>query len=187
MTYLIITLFSLYMITCPINLQVRLTGVFQPIVSDMPNSRTTRQSKLFYVPNYPLTFSQRQPIGFLPTLWNKWDKLIPEKAWRSQTKIKIKSILLRDYPDVIRCENRKCSECRFNFNCNRINLLLWYSRFLIMMPPYLSWLIFPAMHYYVFLCIPLILDIQFLASPVFLILSPGLSFWNFFFLGACGN
>jgi len=48
-------------------------------------------------------FSQRQPIGVLPSLWNKWNKLIHENASRTHTKRKTKSNLLRDYPDVVRC------------------------------------------------------------------------------------
>ena len=91
------------------------SGCF-PTNSDMPNSRATRQYKLFYVPNYPLNFSQRELIDLLPTLWNKLNELIPENASRSQTKRIIKSILLQDYPDVVRCENTRFSECHFNFN-----------------------------------------------------------------------
>jgi len=63
-----------------------------------------------------MKFSPRQPIGFLATLWNKWNKLIPENASRTQTKRIIKSILLQDYPDVVRSENMRLSECHFNFN-----------------------------------------------------------------------
>ena len=87
-----------------------------PINSEMPNSRTTRQSRLLHVPKYSLKFSQRQPTGYLPSLWNKWTKLIPENASRSQAKIIIKSTLLQDYPDVVRCENTRCYECHFNVN-----------------------------------------------------------------------
>ena len=96
---MIIILFSLCLTTSPIQFQI-CNGCF-PTNSDMPNSRSTRQSQLCYVPNYPLIFSQRQPIDFLRTLWNKWNKLIPENASRSQTKRIIKYILLRDYPDVL--------------------------------------------------------------------------------------
>ena len=87
-----------------------------PTNRDMPSSRTTRQSSLLHVPKYPLKFSQRQPIGFLPSLWNKWTKLIPEKVSRSQAKKIIKTTLLQDYPDVVRCENTRCYECHFNVN-----------------------------------------------------------------------
>ena len=97
------------------NLPNSFNGCF-PTNSEMPHSRATRQSRLLYVPNYPLKFAQRQPIGFLPTLWNKWNKLIPENASRSKTKQIIKSTLLQDYPAVVRCENMRCSECHFNLS-----------------------------------------------------------------------
>ena len=87
-------------------------GCFSTNSGEMSNSKATRQSKLFYVPNYPLKLGQRQPIDFLPIVWNK---LISENASRSHTKRIIKSILLRDYTDV-RCENMRCSEYHFNFN-----------------------------------------------------------------------
>lgn len=82
-----------------------------PTNSDMPNSRTTRQSNLLHVPKYFSKFSQRQPICSLPTLWNNWNRLIPGNASRSQTKGIVKSVLLQDYSDVVTCENTRCSEC----------------------------------------------------------------------------
>jgi len=82
-----------------------------PSNSDMPNSRTTRQSRLLHIPKYKSKFSQRQPIAFLPTLWNKWARLIPEKASRSQAKRLIKSTLLQGYPYIVRCNNIRCLEC----------------------------------------------------------------------------
>jgi len=87
-----------------------------PTNSDMPNWRVTRQFKLLYVPNYPLKCPQRQQVGFLLTLWNKWNKSISEMASLSHTKRIIKFILLQDYLNVVRCENKRYFECHINFN-----------------------------------------------------------------------
>jgi hypothetical protein len=96
-------------------LQNSFNGCF-PTNSEMPSSRTTRQSRLLHVPKYSLKFSQRQPTGYLPLLWNKWTKLIAENASRSQAKMIINSTLLHDYPEVVRCENIRYYECHFNVN-----------------------------------------------------------------------
>ena len=65
------------------------------------------KSGLLHVPKYLLKFSHRQPTSYLPSLWNKWTKLIPQNASRSQAKTIIKYTLLQDYPDVVRCQNTR--------------------------------------------------------------------------------
>ena len=57
---------------------------------EFPNSRTTRQSNLLYVPNYHSKFASKLPLYYLPPIWNKWTKLITENGSRKQIKQQIK-------------------------------------------------------------------------------------------------
>ena len=61
MTYLIATYLIIdgYLFNTPVN---SFNECF-PTNSDMSNSKATRQSKLFDIHDYPLQFSERQPIG----------------------------------------------------------------------------------------------------------------------------
>ena len=81
-----------------------------PTNRDM-HSRTTRQSKLLHIPTYSSKYAQRQPLFFLPKLWNEWNTLLPDNTSRYRTKRIIKSALLQKYPSAVRCENLRCLEC----------------------------------------------------------------------------
>ena len=50
---------------------------------EFPNSRTTRQSNLLYVPKYHSKFTSKLPLYYLPPIWNKWTKLITENGSRN--------------------------------------------------------------------------------------------------------
>ena len=131
-----------------------------------------------------ITVTNSQPNSWACTLmtilWphmNTWTKLIPENASRSQTKRIIKYSLLRDYPNVVRCEHTKCSECHLILIetglicfCDIVVSSLWchLTRH--------DWS--PPQCIIIFLRIVLIIDIPFLDSPVSPILSPGLSFFS---------
>ena len=56
-----------------------------PTNRDM-HSRTTRQSRLLHMPTYSSKYAQRQPLFFLPKLWNKWNTLLPDNTSRYRTK-----------------------------------------------------------------------------------------------------
>ncbi len=92
------------------NLPNSFDGCF-PANSDMPDARATRQSKCLHVPKYRSQFAQRQPIYFLPILWNSWVRSLPDQPSRYQTKQIVKATLLQKYPHSVRCDNLACIEC----------------------------------------------------------------------------
>ena len=80
---------------------------------DRPNTRPTRQSKLFFIPRCHSAFMRKQPFYFLPVLWNEWSKLITsDNLTRGTFKRRVKSCILREYQSSVHCEYDKCSECQ---------------------------------------------------------------------------
>ena len=132
-----------------------------------------------------ITVTNSQPNSWACTLmtilWphmNTWTKLIPENASRSQTKRIIKYSLLRDYPNVVRCEHTKCSECHLILIetglicfCDIVVSSLWCHLTCH------DWSFPQCIIVLFFLCILLIIDIPFLVSSVSSIPSPRLSFF----------
>jgi len=92
------------------NLPKSFDGIF-PTNSDMPNSRSTRQSQLLYVPRFSSKYAKKQPIYFLPVLWNEWVKRIPVTGSKYQVKRYIKTTLLQHYSSEVICSNERCTEC----------------------------------------------------------------------------
>jgi len=77
-----------------------------------PNTRPTRQSRLFYIPRCHSAFVRKQPLYSLPVLWNDWAKLIiSDNLTRVAFKRHVKSFILNKYPSSVRCMHDRCSEC----------------------------------------------------------------------------
>ena len=78
---------------------------------EFPNSRTTRQSNLLYVPKYHSKFTSKLPLYYLPPIWNKWTKLITENGSRKQIKQQIKRNRFENYSSEVHCTNTMCKDC----------------------------------------------------------------------------
>ena len=78
---------------------------------EFPNSRTTRQSNLLYVPKYHSKFTSKLPLYYLPPIWNKWTKLITENGSRKQIKQQIKINRFENYISEVHCTNTMCKDC----------------------------------------------------------------------------
>ena len=78
---------------------------------EFPNSRTTRQSNLLYVPKYHSKFTSKLPLYYLPPIWNKWTKLITENGSRKQIRQQIKINRFENYISEVHCTNTMCKDC----------------------------------------------------------------------------
>ena len=65
---------------------------------------TTRRSNLLLERRCHSNFSKRLPYYFLPSVWNRWTKTIPENYSRMQVKHLIKTDMPNKYSANIRCE-----------------------------------------------------------------------------------
>ena len=79
---------------------------------ERPNTRPTRQSKLFYIPRCHSAFARKQPLYSLPTIWNDWANLFaPNKCTRGSFKYCAKSYIINEYLTYVNCNNNRCLEC----------------------------------------------------------------------------
>ena len=73
--------------------------------------RPTRQSKWLFVPRSHSAFMRKQPLYYLPVLWNDWAKYITSNhLTRGTFKRHVKSWILSEYESSVHCEYDKCSE-----------------------------------------------------------------------------
>ena len=62
-------------------------------------------------PDSRLNMPTKQPIYFLPVLWNEWVKRLPVNGSKYQVKRYIKTTLLQHYASEVICNNERCTEC----------------------------------------------------------------------------
>jgi len=85
--------------------------------SDLPNARLTRQSNMINIPRCNSSFATKLPKYFLPALWNKWVRLIPDDCnTRSRIKRFVKMHKLSSYLAYVHCNNQRCFQCNQNRN-----------------------------------------------------------------------
>jgi len=93
-------------------LPISFNGTFT-INCNRPNTRLTRQSRLFYIPRCHLAFVRKLPVYFLPVLWNDWTKLVmSDNLTRGSFKRQLKLYILNEYQSYVHCNNDRCFECQ---------------------------------------------------------------------------
>ena len=78
----------------------------------LPNSRVTRQSDLYYIPKTRTGFIGKFPFYSIPRIWNKWSHIVAMCTSKKQLKNIIRKTVLNTYSSEIFCNNPYCSDCQ---------------------------------------------------------------------------
>lgn len=88
---------------------------FFPLNRDIHIHRITRQSDQFFIKASRYSITKALPCNTLPKIWNDWkSKNIVKDHLNTKFLKNVKTKLLDEYNDIIKCNNRYCRECHNN-------------------------------------------------------------------------
>lgn len=76
------------------------------------SERITRQSELLYIPQCKTKFVENLPYALYPKIWNNWLGNIAVNQSRLAFKRHLKLYMLEKYQSSIKCNYKKCRDCK---------------------------------------------------------------------------
>ena len=75
-------------------------------------TRPSRQSHLLHVDRCRTKFVENLPLNVFPKISNKYIKYVTDTETRPRFKKQIQDYLIKAYPNIVKCTNTHCKDCR---------------------------------------------------------------------------